>query len=90
MPQGVCGVVELDDDRLVVALARTETSPFLSAALAETPLRLASLQGGNKHNAIPREAAATVVLPTEARESLTRIVEREAAAIREEGYTVTA
>jgi dipeptidase D len=57
---------------------------ILSAALAQTPLRLASLQGGNKHNAIPREATARVVLPTEARETFTRVVESEAAAIREE------
>lgn len=57
---------------------------ILSAALAQTPLRLASLQGGNKHNAIPREGAARVVLPTEARDAFTRIVEREAAAIQEE------
>lgn len=57
---------------------------ILAAVLAETPLRLVSLQGGNKHNAIPREADARVALPADARDTLTRLVEHEAAAIREE------
>ena len=36
---------------------------LLDAARKQTGLRLASLEGGTKHNAIPREARATVALP---------------------------
>ncbi len=36
------------------------------------PLHLTAFQGGNKHNALPREAAARVVLPGASRDSLHR------------------
>jgi dipeptidase D len=56
----------------------------LHAASIEHPLRIAELRGGGKHNAIPREAAATIVVRAEDRESVTAILEREAEAIRSE------
>ncbi|HTG33741.1 MAG TPA: aminoacyl-histidine dipeptidase [Thermoanaerobaculia bacterium] len=59
-------------------------SRALLAALQQTPFHLAAFQGGNKHNALPREAAARVVVPAEAREAFTAAVERETAAIRDE------
>jgi dipeptidase D len=48
------------------------------------PFHLASFQGGNKHNALAREATARVVLPAGRRAAFTEAVEREAAAIRDE------
>ncbi len=59
-------------------------SRVLLAALQQTPFHLASFQGGNKHNALPREAGARVVVPTEARGAFATAVERETAAIRDE------
>lgn len=59
-------------------------SRVLTAAQVETPFRLVSVQGGNKHNAIPREAAARVVVPESSRDAFTRAVEAEAAAVRDE------
>jgi dipeptidase D len=56
----------------------------LFAALQQIPFHLAGFQGGNKHNALPREAAARVVLPTEARDAFTAAVEKETAAIQDE------
>lgn len=53
------------------------------AALA-TPLQLATFRGGDKHNAIPREAFATVVAAAAGKERLTKEIEAELAAIREE------
>ena len=57
----------------------------LWAALADTPFRLARLEGGSAHNAIPREAFATVVASGDAdRERVIEAVEAEFAAIRDE------
>jgi dipeptidase D len=59
-------------------------SRVLLAALQQAPFHLASFQGGNKHNALPREATARIVLPTEAQGPFTSAVEAETAAIRDE------
>lgn len=56
----------------------------LHTAAVEHPVRIAELRGGGKHNAIPREAAATIVVRSEDRENVTAILEREAEAIRTE------
>jgi len=45
---------------------------------------LSSLRGGEKHNAIPREAEAVVVVPREEAEAFSSLVEAEARALREE------
>jgi dipeptidase D len=56
----------------------------LFAAARAVPFALASFAGGNKRNAIPREAAARVVVAPERREALLQAVEREIAAIQAE------
>ena len=56
----------------------------LFAAAQGTPVHVASFQGGNKRNALPREAAAIVALPAEARDAFTAALEREAEAVRKE------
>jgi dipeptidase D len=50
--------------------------------------RLASIGGGNKHNAIPREAFATVVLPKKQQKKFTQALEQVVAEIRAEYKTV--
>ena len=58
--------------------------------------RIALLEGGNAHNAIPREARAVCVVVAGAQDALARAINAEAAAIREElaasdpGVAVTA
>ena len=54
------------------------------AASVSTPLRLAELRGGDKHNAIPREAAAVLVVPGGEAAACRRQIETELAAIAEE------
>ncbi len=56
----------------------------LWAAARVEPFVLASFTGGNKRNAIPREAEARVVVAPERREALLRAVEGEMAAIQAE------
>ena len=57
---------------------------------------LARFDGGSAHNAIPREAFATVVVPAEGQSALLAALDREVAAIRDEyapadpGITLTA
>lgn len=46
--------------------------------------RLASFQGGNKHNALAREAVARVIVPADQRAAFTESIEREIAGIRDE------
>jgi dipeptidase D len=75
--------IHLQRGNAVKLLARV-----LFAALQQTPFHLASFEGGNKHNALPREARARVVLPTEARDAFTAAVERETAAIQDELHAV--
>jgi dipeptidase D len=48
------------------------------------PFNLASIRGGDKHNAIPREAEAHVVLPRERAEEFVSLVEAGGHALREE------
>jgi dipeptidase D len=56
----------------------------LFAAAQQTPFHLASFSGGNKHNAIPREAAAQVVVPAASRDAFQTAAEQEIAAIAAE------
>lgn len=56
----------------------------LYAASLETPFHLAAFDGGNKHNAIPREAFATVVVARNGKEALTAAIREEFAALQEE------
>ena len=46
------------------------------------PLELASLSGGSKHNAIPREADATVYLPSSDEAKLRKVIERLRASLK--------
>jgi dipeptidase D len=50
---------------------------LLARILARSPARLVRIEGGNKHNAIPREASAAIAVPA----SSTPIVEELAAAV---------
>jgi len=50
----------------------------------KVPLSLASIRGGDKHNAIPREAEAHVVLPRERGEEFCSLVEAASRALQEE------
>jgi len=56
----------------------------LFAADQLTPFHLASFSGGNKHNALPREAAAQVVVPIVTRDAFQAAAEQEIAAIAAE------
>ena len=56
----------------------------LWAAYQETPFHLAGLRGGSAHNAIPREAFATVVAEGDALDRLLALVRAEAEEIRKE------
>ncbi len=49
--------------------------------------RLAGISGGNKHNAIPREAFATVVLPKKQQKKFSAALEKQIAAIQAEYKT---
>jgi len=71
--------IHLQRGNAVKLLARA-----LLAALQQTPFHLAAFQGGNKHNALPREATARVVVPADARNAFAAAVERETAAIQDE------
>ena len=72
--------IHLQRGNAICLLARA-----LWAAHLATPFRLARLEGGSAHNAIPREAFATVVVSGDAeRERVIGAVEAEFAAIRDE------
>ena len=72
--------IHLQRGNAICLLARA-----LWAAHTATPFRLARLDGGSAHNAIPREAFATAVVSGDAeRERVIGAVETEFAAIREE------
>ncbi|HSJ13717.1 MAG TPA: aminoacyl-histidine dipeptidase [Longimicrobiales bacterium] len=71
--------IHLQRGNAVKLLAR-----MLHAAYVEQPFRLAGISGGNKHNAIPREALATVVLEDSDGAALRRTLEAEFAGIRGE------
>lgn len=49
---------------------------ILWQATRQIPIRLANISGGNKHNAIPREAFATVFVPTDESEGFSELVEK--------------
>ncbi|HEX9943247.1 MAG TPA: aminoacyl-histidine dipeptidase [Thermoanaerobaculia bacterium] len=75
--------IHLQRGNAVKLLARS-----LLAAAQQTPFHLASFEGGNKHNALPREAAARILVPADARDAFAAAVEREVTAIRDEIRTV--
>jgi dipeptidase D len=56
----------------------------LFAASLEHSFQLAALNGGNAHNAIPRESRATVVLPSDAVDALRKTLHAEFEALRAE------
>ncbi len=57
----------------------------LAAARKASPeLRIASLSGGSKHNAIPREAEATITVPAGDAAKVRQAVEEAAAVLKEE------
>ncbi|MFO7892230.1 MAG: aminoacyl-histidine dipeptidase [Longimicrobiales bacterium] len=56
---------------------------MIDAGARETPFHLAALSGGDKHNAIPREATATVVLPEAEVDDFEHRAGEEYAAVRE-------
>ena len=60
----------------------------LWAAHVATPFRLVRLEGGSAHNAIPREASATIVVDTPHRDRVVTAVEAEFAEIRNQYRSV--
>ena len=71
--------IHLQRGNAVCLLART-----LLAAHAGGPFRLARLEGGSAHNAIPREAFATIVAGASYRERVEADIRAEFAAVRDE------
>ncbi len=71
-----------------IHLQRGNATQLLARALwavgQETPFHLASLEGGNKHNAVPREASAVVVLDAQSRAAFEEAVTGRLEAICEE------
>lgn len=68
-----------------IHLQRGSSVQLLARALqAAGPLHLGGFQGGNKQNALAREASARVVLPPGRRQAFTAAVEKEIEGIREE------
>lgn len=68
--------IHLQRGNAVKLLARA-----LFAALQKVPFRLVSFQGGNKHNALPREAEAYLLVETGRLEELSRAIDEEVQAI---------
>jgi dipeptidase D len=56
----------------------------LGAQYARTPFRMADIEGGNKHNAIPREAFSTIVVPAADKDAFVAGLEGELGAIQDE------
>jgi dipeptidase D len=71
--------IHLQRGNAVKLLARA-----LFAAAQEVPVQLAAFQGGNKHNALPREASARALVAAGRRDAFAAAVARETAAIRAE------
>ncbi|NHZ73349.1 MAG: beta-Ala-His dipeptidase [Nitrospirae bacterium] len=71
-----------------IHLQRGNATQLLTRALwavgQDTPFNLASLAGGNKHNAVPREASAVVVLDAQSRAAFEEAVTDRLEAICEE------
>lgn len=75
-----------------IHLQRGNASKLLARALyravrQKIAFNLAAFSGGNKHNAIPREAFATVVLPVKNRTKFEQAVQTEIASIADEYRT---
>lgn len=68
--------IHLQRGNAVKLLARA-----LFAAFQKVPFRLVSFQGGNKHNALPREAEAFLLVETGRVEELSRALDAEVQAI---------
>ncbi|MCG3119695.1 MAG: Cytosol non-specific dipeptidase [bacterium] len=75
-----------------IHLQRGNATKLLARALYrvmnEFKFRLASIAGGNKHNAIPREAFATVVLPKKQAQKFAEALAQQFAEIQAEYKTV--
>ena len=56
----------------------------LYAVSLDIPFWLGEFRGGNKHNAIPREAFADVIVPTDRQQDFRRLLQQEIEAIRSE------
>lgn len=67
---------------LDIALGRANANKllfrFLKEAIARFEARLASVEGGNMRNAIPREATATITVPSDSKEDIEALVEEYA------------
>jgi dipeptidase D len=93
-PEGAAGVsIELKGMKgghsgVDVHLQRGNATKLLARALgaqyASTPFHLVDLEGGNKHNAIPREAFAKIAVLAADKEALVAGLEKELAAIQGE------
>ena len=70
---------------LEIHLQRGNAVQLLARAIhAAGEVHLGGFQGGNKHNALAREASARVILPPDRKAAFRQAVEKEIAAIREE------
>lgn len=56
----------------------------LLAAFQERPFRIAAMKGGDKHNVLPREASARIVVPSGGLDALRQALETDLQAAREE------
>lgn len=86
--KGLTGGHSGDDIEKKRANANKLLARFLYIGQKKWGLRLADIQAGGLHNAIPREASATVVVPFAAKEEL-RVEWNLFAAAVEEEYSVT-
>lgn len=57
---------------------------FLKDAITNLEARLATVEGGNMRNAIPREANAVITIPAEAREDIENLIAEYSATFNEE------
>ena len=71
--------IHLQRGNAVTLLARS-----LWAAYLEIPFRLTRFEGGSAHNAIPREAFATLVVTADQENALVSAIQTEVAAIQTE------
>ena len=74
------------EGRWVVAGGLTVAFTLLARVLraAGDEIRIDKVDGGNAHNAIPREARAIITLPAEAVDTLRNVVQAQGVAIKEE------
>ncbi|MGD2115695.1 MAG: aminoacyl-histidine dipeptidase, partial [Acidobacteriota bacterium] len=71
--------IHLQRANAVKALVRA-----VHAAAVDHPVRFATLAGGSAHNAIPREAEATIVCPASAKDAVEKAIRDEMAAVAAE------